>query len=309
MRYFLLILVVTTNVLTSCGQTNSSKQEAKKEVKQDKPKGDRGKMNLRGNVQSFVETTSRIESTRAGDNEVNIKSTYVFNQAGNKVEFNSYTNGDLMEKNTYEYDTRGNKTKEIFAGITDFFKYNNIDSVIEWKRIRENKIEFTHLYTYDATGKIIKDESSDGLLTTYSYDKNGIKTVNNYFVWGKALDNRHDLQNRITLKYDANKNLIERTEFTPPKPSLNQEEQNIYQTYKYDNNGNLVEETQGNLKQTYKYDNYGNIIEEHASTANGESLYKYKYVYIYDNVGNWTKKTKFENGKESSVFIRKYTYF
>ncbi|MBL0202393.1 MAG: hypothetical protein IPP81_20220 [Chitinophagaceae bacterium] len=309
MRHFLLILLASTNVLISCGQSNASKKEVKQEVQQEKPKGDRGIMNLKGDVESIVESTSRIEYSKAGDYNVDIKTTYVFDKNGNKIEFNSYTNNELMEKTIYQYNDKGKKIKEITSGLTDIFKYGNNDSLIEWSRFRDNKMEFTHIYTYDANGRIIKDESNDGPLATYSYDKNGIKTENNYFVWGKALNNRHDLKSRVTYKYNAKNLLTDRTHFTPPNPAIYQEEQNIEQSYKYDTKGNLIEEIENGVKHLYKYDVNGNQIEETGISAKGEIFYKYTYKYEYDTKMNWTKKTKFENGTQTSVFTRKINYF
>lgn len=302
-KFLFLITVLGVIILTSSGkllQINTSQIE--------KPKGDRGKMNLKGDVGSIVETTSKIESSRAGDYNVDIKTTYVFNEKGNKTEFNSYTNNELMEKTDYQYDEKGNKIKEITSGLTDVFKYDANDSLIEWSRFTENKIDFKHIYTYNSNGKLIKDESNDGFLTTYDYDTNGNKTENAYYVWGKALNNKKDLKRRVTYKYDNNKNLIERNEFNPAEPSFNQPERNTQHSYKYDNKGKLIEEMENGVKHQYKYDINGNQIEESAFSANGEVIYKYTYKFEYDNKMNWTKKTKFENGKQSSVFIRNINY-
>lgn len=307
MRHFLLILVASTNVLISCGQSNTSKKEVKQEPQQEKQKGDRAKMNLKGDVGSIVETTSRVDYSQFGETKSNVKTTYVFNEMGNKTEYNSYTNNELMEKTVYQYDDKGRKIKELTSGLVDNFNYGNNDSLIEWTRFRDNQMEFRHIYTYDANGNLTQDESNDGFLTTYEYDPNGTKTETAYFVWGKAQNYKKDLKRKVTYKFDNNKNLVSRNEYTPAVPSFSQPEQNIQSSYKYDSKGNLIEAIENGVKHLYKYDANGNLIEETGISVKGEVFSKTTYKYEYDAKKNWTKQTKFENGQSSEV-VRKINY-
>lgn len=270
-----------------------------------KLKTDLLEMNLKDKVKSFTENTSRVENSRAGESYVEIQTNYVFNDAGNKIEFNSYINNELMEKTTYYYDIKGNKIKEKISGLTDIFNYDNKNNLIEWSRFRENSLDFKHIYTYNSNGNLIEDKSSDGFLTTYSYDKNGNKTENAYYIWGKALNYKKDLKHRITYKYDNNKNLIERNEYNPAESSFNQPARNIVQSYKYDNKGNLVEEIENGIKHFYKYDNYKNLIEETSNTSDDKTIYQYEY----DKRMNWIKKIKLEGDRQTQVFERTYVYF
>jgi len=307
MRHFLLILVASTNVLISCGQSNTSKKEVQKEPQQEKPKGDRAKINIKGDVGSIVETTSRMDYSQFGETKSDVKTTYVFNEMGNKTEYNSYTNNELMEKTVYQYDEKGRKIKELTSGLVDNFNYGSNDSLIEWTRFRDNQMEFRHIYTYNPNGNLIQDESNDGLLTTYEYNQSGDKTETDYFVWGKAQNYKKDLKRKIIYKYDNNKNVVGKTDYTPAVPSFSQPEQTIQSSYRYDNKGNLIEAIDNGVKHLYKYDVNGNQIEETGISAKGEVFSKITYKYEYDAKMNWTKQTKFENG-QSSVVLRKIIY-
>jgi hypothetical protein len=59
----------------------------------------------------------------------------------------------------------------------------------------------------------------------------------------------------------------------------------------------------------YKYDSYGNEIEELLRLAERVPPIKSVYKYDYDYMGNWIKKTVFEDGEPVRTTERDLQYY
>lgn len=210
-----------------------------------------------------------------------------YNERGNKLEETSYnSDGTLYEKYIYKYDKKGNKI--------EFNWYNSNGSLSNRKT-----------YKHDDIGNLIEEIHyfSDGNLdekNTYKYDNQRNRIEEN---WVNSGGNK----SKNTYKYDANRNIIE----SILDDGYNYEKH----TYRYDKKDYLIEDKslyeKGSLpnKHAYKYDDKGNRIEEIFYTENGAVYSKKTWKYVYDNTGNWLKKTAFENNKPMSITEREIEYY
>lgn len=83
-------------------------------------------------------------------------------------------------------------------------------------------------------------------------------------------------------------------------------------TYRYDEKGRLAEKTMSmamgpESHNLYAYDAHGNEIEV-TSTEDGRTT-KHRFEYVYDDHGNWTRKTGIHASGPSTTTIRTITYY
>ncbi len=62
-------------------------------------------------------------------------------------------------------------------------------------------------------------------------------------------------------------------------------------------------------KVTSKYDIQGNEIETITYEGDGTISEKKTYLYEYDKMKNWTKKTEFHNGELFSIIEQQFEYY
>ena len=196
--------------------------------------------------------------------------------------------------------------------------------------------EYSHNYTYDAKGNLIKSVYSTDLgesTLNYTYDSNGelIKTVNIDNVGGEHIyDYTYDANGNLTKKvyttgiestvydytYDSNGNLI-KEEYTynsgTGRPILDYA--GTYD-YTYDSNNKLIKEVftsvrrgQSSIQHTidYTYDSNGNLINEVSTNPVGV---KEISDYTYDSTGNLIKEvcSSERRGQITINYTVDYTY-
>lgn len=187
-----------------------------------------------------------------------------------------YENGKYFEKDrqhfrTTTYDLKGNIVEEVPRPGTEASPIVIIDG-------KSYQDESKPEYIYNKQGKIILENSilKDGTITskrTFTYNSKGRLKESRFF--------------------DLNRN-------------TNQIE--LSGRWFFVSNGNTIKSTlyEGccNIKRWHltKYNKKKDIIEISSYKADGSLTYKTAYVYEYDSVGNWTKRTLSSWNEENSKF-------
>ena len=185
------------------------------------------------------------------------------------------------------YDPFGREVSTTSVGLkgveiskeTTYDSKGQVSSVVN----KNGKLTLSDTYTYDSRGRKIKEVSSTGASTTYSYDKRTVKTTSagrtttaEYDDWGNIKTTVDPMNVKVTYTYLSN-----------GKPSsIITQASNVssFVLMKYDGAGNKIEMFDcdaGVMKYTYAAD--GTILSE--TDARGVTT-----TYTYDNIGRLIKK-------------------
>lgn len=294
-------------------------------------------LDLKGEVKCLTETTYNVVD-KIGEiqsQDVQSKITTLFNEKGNKIERKYYWAYNNKEyKYTYEYDDKGYLIEEIyyqiFKSFTRFisksiYKYDKKGNMIEFRKHQSggwtDKV-YTgdlygeiNIYHYNKKGKIILEESVDwnieiGFIGYYT-EKRGVERIKNTNEIYKFY-----LFKKYSYQYDDKGNKKEVFEYNTGGFLIGK------QIFKYDDKGNMIEHetyiVKGspmrlNGKSIFKYDEKGNVIEANYYCSDGSLFLKNTFKCDesgndYDEIGNWIKKTIFNNGT-LSIIEREITYY
>ena len=213
--------------------------------------------------------------------------------------------------------------------------FNEGGKITEEIRYIDGSLLSKYIFTYDETGKLIKDESfhddnTERSRTNYKYDEQGKLIEEIHYARILKEYYRLSFKHKKNFLYDENGNLIEETfsngnSYFDKKityrydASGNRTDQldlggdNILRDrsmFKYDRNGNKIEfaylDVGGTLTTfIYKYDENGNLIEEGIKGSSN----KKSYAYDYDSQGNWIKKVQFSSNIDTSIVLRQIEYW
>lgn len=231
---------------------------------------------------------------------------------GNKtMEF--YSKSGKLLKSTF-YNKNGQETGH------ETIDYDSEGRIVRIELIRNsNGFEVIEKYKYSNEGRTVKKITrrknrgiSDGDETKYFFDDKG------RLVKSTALYHRRygDSKEKYICEYDKNDNCV---------VVIFHERSNIYKTNKtYNKQGKVIKEVvykDGKLyeKRTFKYNDKGDKSEsctdytaqrkESSFMSSVPSIYKYKYSYVYDDHGNWIKKTEMRNGQKNPESSRLIEYY
>ncbi len=323
--------------LTACSVNNPSSSDSKR--KGDEP-SDRELFGLRGLVKSVVSyyvsvedgsvkkegvldkavfdtLGNRLEYYRySQDGKLVFKSTYLCDDGGNKVEWDSYyveRDQSYSFKETYSYDDRGNKIEYVtslcrYSCVYDsrnrrvsmseydekgnlvaksFYHYDEKDNLTESTRYYnvEPNAEFYPKYKQKPE-PVADDENVEWLFAAkvnYWFDSDN-RMVEQF----KHRVGHDTVDVRTLYGYDAAGNITEEREFRDSLLFLRK-------TWSFDEKGNKVEScvyADSTLKsrETWGYDDYGNILEWASFDKEGVRIAKSSIEYRYDSKGNWTEK-------------------
>lgn len=280
----------------------------------DNIKNDLLELKLAGKVKSLLETTfveelryiisenSKLELTpircknnflQKGDMDI------LFNDQGNKIEENIYySKGSLYSKRILKYDNNQNIIEE---NIYNYLPNGNLDGQYTSKFYNK----------YDDKGNIVEQCgcNSDNNLnknTSYMYDDKRNLIEKNWYETDDGLGRKD------TWKYDGKGNVIENIWYKSNGSIVKK------WIYKYDDKKNIIEEiiynSNSNSDYTlyYKYDDKGNEIEVNTYSLDEDLRTKHtcqSYNYNYDETGNWTKRTEFENAITIEITAREIEYY
>jgi len=237
------------------------------------------------------------------------KNTTKYDVKGNKIQLSIYDFEGTVIFN-YKYDSKGNLTEESQPNFSKIvYKYNEQNKLIdksEYKKyIKGFQLESKDIFKYDERGNQIEWASYKGDGSLYSKTQYKFDSNNNLIeLLYKSPDGKSD--SRVTKKYDVSGNEIEYSSYDS-KGRLSD-----HSSKKYNDNGTVSEsyrsysyESDPNTKYTeiYRSDNNGNQIEYSFGTS------RTTYKYEFDKLGNWLKKTEFQNDKATSVTERTIQYY
>ena len=217
---------------------------------------------------------------------------------------NNVSQGYVIDYQIDNFDIFGQLTEtKLNNGFSVFFTYDdngnrqesnaNIEGIIHTsKYIYDEKRNLIFIYHYK-DGKLDESDKDE-----FKYDQNNNK------IWNAGSGYE------ITYKYDTCGYIIEQL-----TKDLNKY---IYKSeIIYDKNRNEVEVDKTTIapsgaesknKIINKYDKWGNQIESKITASKGYVGYE-TTTYIYDNMGNWIKKTRYVDGKMSNFWERIIEYY
>lgn len=186
------------------------------------------------------------------------------------------------------YDPFGREVSTTSVGLkgveiskeTTYDSKGQVSSVVN----KNGKLTLSDTYTYDSRGRKIKEVSSTGASTTYSYDKRTVKTTSagrtttaEYDAWGNIKTTVDPMNFKVTYTYLSN---------GKPSSIITQQASNLsgFVKMKYDGAGNKIEMFDCDAGvMTYTYAADGTILSE--TDARGVTT-----SYTYDNIGRLIKK-------------------
>jgi len=204
-------------------------------------------------------------------------------------------------------DTSASKAKRKIRKITEI-EISDLSGFLH----RPARISFSEkIYLYNEGADLLEERRCHYYMSVcdvydkyiYKYDIKKNKVEEYYY------NPKSSLNLKTVFKYDTNRKMIEEAIFCPNgklKKKI---------TFKYDNKGNKIEEKMYDkdgciqAKRTYKYDKQGNQIERNLYGQEGSPFITETYNYVYDEAGNWLRKSHFNYNGLMSVTVREIIYY
>jgi hypothetical protein len=195
-------------------------------------------------------------------------------------------NDQLIERYTYIYDKNGN--------VNEVVKYNAYEAL------------YKDSYGYD---------SKNNRISEARFDQNGNLSYQNVTKYKDSL-----ISEMIGLDKDSKQLSIEKREYDQKGNLVYKSfqdfvsEEHNRESSKYDASGNLIQWNYyiGELLSqsiNYKYDEHKNLTQMERLDERGLVQENKKYIYEYDEKGNWIKKTILNNDSPSYIIERKIAYY
>ncbi|NOQ75409.1 MAG: hypothetical protein GQ574_25590 [Crocinitomix sp.] len=197
----------------------------------------------------------------------------------------------------------------------------------------EKKLQMIYEFSFNKNGFITissnRDSSGYGMLYEYTWEEN--KLIKNEF----TLPSKYEVGSKeivysnlsfVETTYGG----VDRMKMTYIEGLQNKQLRTIEEDYfnydatiswtlriKYDSIGDIIEKNQlainGELveKTYYDYNEKGFIrTSKHLIPAYGTEPFIHTYEYVYDSLGNWLKKTRYDSNSQPIEYIeRKITYY
>lgn len=183
--------------------------------------------------------------------------TYTYDLADNllKVEDSA---GDTTE---YTYDKQGNVlTCSRSSGILTEYEYDALGQVISVSNKNDDDLLSSFSYTYDANGRIIKEEATQGedsSVKDFEYDEEGQLVGYTETLNGEVANTKYgysETGNRVAVTTGTDKRRIISTYNDNGQLIKETDSKTGTTTYDYDENGNLIEKDSKDENLTYSYD-------------------------------------------------------
>jgi len=226
---------------------------------------------------------------------------------------NNYSGKKGFKGNVKEVTEEGisidasNKTLSINTNIyTEVTQFNKLGLPIGYVFAHKNdNYKFTKaLFKFDKNGHKIKElryglDNKIKNTLSYKYDHKGNEIESRYYIGNfKILDNYE------TENYNEKCNLVEKITY------FSDGQEWLHYKFIYENDQIIkIVEVNNNSYDLYENDSFGNSLSIKSFNVKGELENETKYIYEYDIIGNWTKRTSIENGKEVWIETRKFVYY
>lgn len=167
-------------------------------------------------------------------------------------------------------------------GLLQQIKSYHNHQLIEEQNFNQGRLQNTKKYAYDLNGKLVKKTTLKGTVLT---EELLIKS------------SKKGLQKIVTSYHQGEK---------PVK---------IF-TKQFNKQGWLVLEelvdqltTKSNYRRNLKYNNQGDVIQVINTGPSAKGAFKEVFHYEYDEQGNWSKRSSFDDVNLKAVTYRKFTYY
>ena len=211
---------------------------------------------------------------------------------------NTFEKGNLTQKRVYD------NNDQLIEHYT--YKFDKDGNVIQAIRQNEYEILYTDVYAYDNK----KNKVSEARL-----DKTGKPSYKNVMTYKDSL-----LISSASLNPEGKQVSIEKRSYDKKGNIINKSmedlENNMYskESYRYDAKGNLLEWIlyEGNSKVQHiinEYDGHDNLVSVKRTDKDGTVQENRKYIYEYDEQGNWIRKNIINNDMPVFVLQRKIAYY
>ena len=285
------------------------------------------------NFHLFNESGHLIKDIRYGiNNKIILENVeeYIFNNNEKLIEWNKTDfDNDLIAQKTFIYDHKSRMVEfmenHFFDKLTTKVEISYKNDTVFLKDVTTLRGDTTIIWRtkYDKYGDIIEDKE---------YGENGNLIKSTY-------EGINDLfpPSSITYDYDYKGNRINETEYDSINNMVSTErfyyndENELIQSIKIDTSGTAIKQYNEN-KYVYdytwtpfseaadysfhnfwvNYDKYGNVIKriDLQKDDNGKMVEDItKTALEYDEFGNWTSKSVFENDSLTTLFEREIKYF
>ena len=280
----------------------------KKDTTKDKslPTNSLTELNLSGKVKSVTQTFALVvkrdgELLRNDDkyeySEPNLVFRGIFNEEGYLIDSEGYLTGSEVSM------TR------VTGKIT--YKFDDSKRIIEKTNLDDEHYYYQHLYSYNSTGYLIKEEIFNKVgklnyIANYEYDSdwNLIQKKERSLIVESEISGSD-----ITYTYNEIGHLIEEK-----RVDANTAFSADIDVLIYDENGNVVKVENYDwdglfLFQTFKYDKRGNKTEVISKRVDNSESLKEVFEYEYDKKGYWTMQIRYANGIVESKTERTFEYY
>ena len=241
--------------------------------------------------------------------------SFMYDSLGRRIKLTN-PNGTYT---TYSYDKNSRLTelahKDSRGSVINSFTYTH-DKV--GNRLTKTELDKKTTYNYDALYRLTqalptklngKDKEQDNKAEAFSYDPVGNRLTgprkNDYYSYNQGNQLTNDRKHNY--EYDANGNLIKKTEITDDNKTR------IW-TYNYDYENRLIkvvnQEDDETKTVTFKYDPFGRRIEKKVEeTEDGKTEETKTYNFVYDNEDIILEYlTKAEDDDEGKTGITRYIH-
>lgn len=240
--------------------------------------------------------------------------------------------GKVKSMQEYAYDSSDASNKEHLKTINKLVKFNERGYTTAYMAFESNgdinSTFISHYYgnymldsLFNAKGDLIglsrKEYDKEGYVVRITSYEDNIPRYNESYTY----DESHNLLEKIEYtstsrlirkemyKYDGNGNVKELQEYNSAGKLEG------YELYKYDEKGNKIEADYYNASGTlvnkisYRYDTLNNQIAQETNNLERHFRITYKMEYIYDNEGNWTKRTSITSDSNRHITVRAFIYY
>ncbi|HEX8289644.1 MAG TPA: hypothetical protein VF556_16795 [Pyrinomonadaceae bacterium] len=221
-------------------------------------------------------TTKSVESKRV------LMTIEIYDQRGNKTEWNAYMGSDRPLRTSFTYDDKGNVTKQIWYDSADQPEVNTV-------------------YNYNAKGNLVEEFSSNKIHVVFTYDSRNNKKSQQVFDVAENEGSRMfgAVEKTVRYSYDKLNRLIQIASYSPNGSRVwNPELQAHRIIYVYDDKGQITSQSVFNddnilrTKTDYAYDSSGRVVNEILFTGKDRITEVFLYNYEADTQDNWTVQTK-----------------
>ena len=239
-----------------------------------------------------------VDNFNLSDGVFTVEKRFFYNEKKHLVKIDEYEGETWITTTTFKYDDLGNciernKVANVSSLEKDVRRYEQRNLIYE----NNIRLDYTkeNKYMYNSENKVIESEvvyPKQGVFLKQKHDYNG-----DYLVETKYL-NEENQETICQYRYQGGK-LVETVYTATDDPSFRFVKKRIYgssgDSEIIKKNNEVIAEKKYNEKRLLKTHTISNFV--------------YKYKYVFDKLGNWTKVVFYENETPTKVRFRTIQYY